>query len=108
MLAFCSNSLFLGTLRWPAGAEDLGHIGVSLLEVLILFEQWAGHRLLSEKVTRLHVHAHCPTISSVPVSEGIEIPQDCQFISRLVRALGKLPSCNGMFCPVGWALTCLG
>ena len=29
--------------------------GVSFLELLILVEQWAGHRLLSEKVTRPHV-----------------------------------------------------
>ena len=26
------------------------HFGVSFLEILILFEQWAGHRLLSEKL----------------------------------------------------------
>ena len=60
------------TLHWPAGPEDLGHCGVSFLQVLILFEQWAGHRLLSEKVTRPHVRANRPvSISSVPVSEGI-------------------------------------
>ena len=39
------------------GAEDLG-LGVSYLEILILFEQWAGRRLLSEKNTRPHVCAH--------------------------------------------------
>ena len=33
------------------GSEDMGHFGVSFLELLILFEHWAGHRLLSEKVT---------------------------------------------------------
>ena len=47
---------------------------VSHLEVLILFEQRVGHRLLSEKVTRPHVRAHRPiSISSAPVPEGIEI-----------------------------------
>ena len=40
---------FLGTLHWPSGSVDLGHFGISFLEPLILFEQWAGHRLLSEK-----------------------------------------------------------
>ena len=39
---------FLGTLHWPVGSEDLGHFGVSYLEFFILFEQWAGHRLLNE------------------------------------------------------------
>ena len=48
MIRFTS---FLATLHWPSGAEDFGHFGISFLELLILFEQWAGHRLLSEKVT---------------------------------------------------------
>ena len=63
---------FLGTLHWPSGSVDLGHFGISFLELLILFEQWAGHRLLSEKVTRPHVRAGRPILFlSVPVSEGI-------------------------------------
>ena len=36
---------------------------------------------------------------SVPVSEGIEIRHGCQFISSLVRALGKLPGGLGGFLP---------
>ena len=48
---------FLGTLHWPTGSVDLGHFGISFLELLILFEQWADHRLLSEKVTRPRVRA---------------------------------------------------
>ena len=83
---------FLGHLHWPSGSVDMGHFGISFLELLILFEQWAGHRLLGEKVTRHHVRAGRPiSVSSVPVSEGIEIRHGCQFISSLVRALGKLP-----------------
>ena len=35
---------FWGTLHWPAGAEGLGHFGISYLEVMILFEQWAGRQ----------------------------------------------------------------
>ena len=42
-------SSFLHTLHWPSGSDDFGHFGISFLEHLILFEQWAGHRLLSEK-----------------------------------------------------------
>ena len=41
---------------------------------MILFEPWAVHRLLNEKVSRPHVRAHRQiSHSSVPVSEGIEI-----------------------------------
>ena len=93
-------SSFLGQLHWPSGSVDMGHFGVSFLELLILFEQWAGHRLLSEKVTRPHVRAGRPiSVSSVPVSEGIEIRHGCQFISSLVRALGKLSGGFGRFLP---------
>ena len=74
------------------------------LELLILFEQWAGHRLLSEKVTRPHVRAdRLILIPSVPVSEGIEIRHGCEFLSGLVRALAKLPGGLGRFllCRIG-------
>ena len=91
---------FLRHLHWPSGSVDMGHFGVSFLELLILFEHWAGHRLLSEKVTRPHVRAGRPiSVSSVPVSEGIEIRHGCQFISSLVTALGKLPGGLGRFLP---------
>ena len=49
---------------------------MSYSEVLILFEQWAGHGLLSEKVVRPHVREQSQiSISSVLVSKGIEIRQ---------------------------------
>ena len=70
------------------------------MELLILFEQWAGHRLLSEKVVRPHVRAGRPiSLPSVPVSEGIEIRHGCQFLSSLLRALDKLPGGLGRFLP---------
>ena len=101
VLVFCVNfTSFLHTLHWPSGSDDMGHFGVSFLERLILFEQWAGYPLLSEKVIRPHVGANRPIlISSVPVSEGIEIRHGCQFISSLVRALAKLPEGLGVFLP---------
>ena len=72
------------------------------LEVLILFEQWAGHRLISEKVTRPHVRANCPIlVPSFPVSEGVEIRHGCLFISSFVRALTMLPGGLGRFLPCG-------
>ena len=80
----------------------MGHVGVSYLKVLILFERWAGHRLLSEKVTWPHVRANRPiSFSSVPVSEGIEIRHGCQFVSSLVRALAKLPMGRFLPCDFG-------
>ena len=105
MLAFCENSLLLGVLC--TGLQVMGiwdTLGVSFLGKVILFEQWAGHRLLSENVAEPHVCANRRiSISFVPVSEGIEIRQGCQFISSLVRALDKLSGGTGRFlsCRVG-------
>ena len=45
----CKFVSYWCTLHWPSGAEELGHFGVSYLEVMILVEQWAGHQLLIEK-----------------------------------------------------------
>ena len=36
-------------LHWPAGGPDLGVGGISYLELLILYELWAGERLSLEK-----------------------------------------------------------
>ena len=58
-------TFFLNTLQWPPGSDDFGQFGVSFLELLILFEQWAGHRLLSEKVTWPHVRANPPIFNSL-------------------------------------------
>ena len=98
----CKFTAFLETLHWPVGSEDMGHLGISFSELLILFEQWAGHRLLSEKVTSPRFRANRPIlIPSVPVSEGIEIRHGCPFISSLVRALAELPGGIGRFLPAG-------
>ena len=98
----CKFTAFLGSLHWPVDAVDLGHFGVSFFELLILFEQWAGHRLLSEQVTRPHGGTNRPILfPSVPVSEGNEIRHGCQFLSCLVRALAKLPGGIGRFLPCG-------
>ena len=40
---------FLGTLHWPAESADLGVGGISYVELLILYELWAGERLSLEK-----------------------------------------------------------
>ena len=98
LVFWLGSPLFLNTLHWPSGSVDLGHCGISFLELPILFEHWAGHRLLSEKVTRPHVKAHRPIlIPSVLVSEGIEIRHGCQFLSSLIRALAKLSGGLGRF-----------
>ena len=42
LVKFCS---FLSSLHWPSTVGDLGVGGVSFVELLILYERWAGERL---------------------------------------------------------------
>ena len=48
------GSSFLGSFHWLGDAGEFG------APWRFLFEQWAGHRLLSEKVTRPHVRCSPP------------------------------------------------
>ena len=76
---------------------------------LILFEQWARHRLLSEKVIRPHVRADRPIlIPSVPVSDGIEIRHGCHLSVAWYVLLPSCPVVLAGSCLVGLALICRG
>ena len=48
-------SSFLASLHWPQGNPDLGKFGISYFELLLMFEIFAGHRLLAEKTVRPHL-----------------------------------------------------
>ena len=39
---------FLSSLSWPREVSDLGPCGVSFVELLILYDKWAGERLRVE------------------------------------------------------------
>ena len=83
-------------------AHDLGVGGVSYLEELILYERWAGERLVLEKVLPYSGRAGRPiSVSAVPVGPGIDIWRSCRFIGSIFRFLDRLPgglrrfiSCN--------------
>ena len=57
LVSWLSGCSFLGTLHWPAGGSDLGVGGISYLELLILYELWAGERLSLEKATPRYLQA---------------------------------------------------
>ena len=58
---------FLGTLHWPAGDVDLGVGGISYVELLILYELWAGERLSLEKAQPRYLRPARPiSVSAVP------------------------------------------
>ena len=91
---------FLGSLHWPQGAGDLGVGGVSYLELLILYEMWAGERLMVEGAVPVGRREGRPiSVSAVPFGPGIDIWRSCRFVGSLFRFLGNLPGGMGRFLP---------
>ena len=91
---------FLNSLHWPVGDLDLGVGGVSYVELLILFELWAGERLSLEKALPRYLGPGRPiSVSAVPFGPGIDIWRSCRFIGALMRSLCLLPGGLGRFVP---------
>ena len=79
---------FLHSLHWPADGCNLGVGGVSCVELLILFEVWAGERLELEKaVPRNRRPGRSISVSAVPFGPGTDIWRSCRFIGALMRSL---------------------
>ena len=91
---------FLGSLHWPAGGLDLGVGGVSYVELLILYELWAGERLSLGRAHPRYLRPGRPiSVSAVPFGSGIDIWRSCRFIGALMRSLCLLPGGLGRFVP---------
>ena len=58
---------FLGSLHWPSAGVDLGPGGISYVELLILYELWAGERFGFEKAVPRCMRVDRPiSVSAVP------------------------------------------
>ena len=91
---------FLNSLRWPVGDLDLGVGGFSYVELLILYELWAGERLRLEKAHPRYLRPGRPiSVSAVPFGPGIDIWRSCRFIGALMRSLCLLPGGLRRFVP---------
>ena len=91
---------FLGTLHCPEGGLDLGVGGISYVELLILYELWAGERLCLERaVPRYLRHGRPISVSAVPFGPGIDIWRSCRFIGSLFKSLCFLLGGLGRFVP---------
>ena len=114
-------SAFLGTLHWPAGAVDFGVGGVSFVEMLILYELWAGERVCLEgAIPRYRRVGRSISVSAVPFGPGVDIWRSCRFLGAIFRALSLLPGGLGRFLPwdiganhgrlrhIGWDKCCHG
>ena len=91
---------FLNTLHWPVGNLDLGVGGISYVELLILYELWAGERLRLEKAHPRYLRpGRQISVSAVPFGPGIDIWRSCRLIGALMRSLCLLPGGLVRFVP---------
>ena len=97
LVKFCS---FLSSLHWPSTVDDLGVGGVSFVELLMLYERWAGERLVLEMSIPKPRRLHRPiSVSAVPDGPSIDIWRSCRFLAAMIRALSGLPGGLGRFLP---------
>ena len=82
---------FLSPLHWPEAGVDLAVGGVPFVELLILYELWAGGRLVLVKafldIKDQGVHFQCRLFLFGP---GIDIWRSCRFIGALMRSHSTL------------------
>ena len=91
---------FLSSLHWSSSVSDLGVGGVSFVELLVLYERWAGERLVLEMtVPKPRRFARQISVSAVPAGPSIDIWRSCRFLGAMIGALGGLPGGLGRFLP---------
>ena len=70
------------------------------MELLILYELWAGELLRLEKAHPRYLRpGRRISVSAVSFGPGIDIWRSCHFIGALMRALCLLPGGHGRFVP---------
>ena len=78
----------------------MGVGGVSYLELLFLYEEWAGERMVLEKVLPYGKKAGRPiSVSVVLVGPGIDTWRSCRFIGCIFLFLDRLPGGLRRFLP---------
>ena len=63
---------FLASLHWPASGSDLGVGSISYVELLIMYQLWAGERLVLEKAHPRYLQPGRPiSVSAVPFGQAL-------------------------------------
>ena len=119
--ALVKLAAFLGSLSWPSEVSDLGPGGISYVELLILYERWAGERLrLEDSLPKFRRPGRSISVSAAPLCLDTQIWKLCRLLGNMLRALAKLPGGLGRFIPgriganhgwlrhVGWEKCCHG
>ena len=95
--------------------------GISYIELLILYERWAGERLrVEDSLPKYRRPGRSISVSAAPLVLDTQIWKLCRFLGNMLRALTKLPGGLGRFIPgriganhgrlrhVGWEKCCHG
>ena len=119
--ALVKLAAFLSSLSWPSEVTDLGPGGASYVELLILYERWAGERLrIEEALPKYRRPGRLTSVSAAPLCTDADIWKLCRFFGHMLRALVRLPGGLGRFIPgriganhgslrhVGWEKCCHG
>ena len=84
-----------------SSVSDFGVGGVSFVDLLIVYERWAGERLVLEmSVPELRRIDRPISVSAVPAGPSIDIWRSCKFLGAMIRALGG--GCQSLQAQVYW------
>ena len=99
----------------------MGNGGISHVELLILYERWAGERLRIEDSVPDYRRPGGPVpVSAALLCPDVDIWRLCQYLGRMMRASCHLPGGLGRFVPgriganhirlrhIGWGKCCHG
>ena len=89
--ALVNLAAFLSSLSWPSEVSDLGPGGVSYVELVILYERWAGERLrLEDSIPKYRRPGRPISVSAAPLCPDVDIWKLCKYFGTM-RALCRLP-----------------
>ena len=79
-------------LSWPCEVSDLGRGGISYVELLILYERWAGERLpVEDSIPKYRRPGRPISVSVAPLCPDADIWKLSRLLGSMMRALRGLP-----------------
>ena len=108
---------FLSSLSWPSEVSDLGPGEISYVELLILYERWAGERLrLEDSIPKYRRPGRPISVSAAPLCSDVDIWKLCRYFGNMMSAArglgrfipGRIGANHGRLRHIGWEKCCRG